>query len=172
MERSNEPYTWKDPRTWWQVENDIRILKRWCNSCNEAFICITDARHSCPRCEEVATWKCLFSPEQLDLLCDEVQECHYMGDRDEYYDMDQEMDAHQKLKWGLQKYDWWTGDRSQLQCMWYELRDVPWSMPGYYASARRYFQEAYAVGTLPATGGRFPTPLSLEADLNPHPSPM
>jgi len=142
MERSNEPCTWKDPRTWWQVENEIGILKRWCNSCNEAFICMTDARHTCPRCEEEAKWTCLFSREQLDLICDEIQECHYVGEKDGI-DMDQEMDAHQKLKWGLQKYDWWTGDRSQLQCMWYELRDVPWSMPGYYACARRYFQEAF-----------------------------
>jgi len=70
------------------------------------------------------------------LVIDAIQDCTpIMEEKDNTCDAE----AHRIFEQRLQEYDWWHGTCGQLQYMWYELRDQPWSNN----YARRYFAKAY-----------------------------
>jgi hypothetical protein len=84
------------------------------------------------------------TPEQIDIIMGDIEECcHFVGEQEDDYDMEKEMEAHKIFESRIRTYDWWYGDRCQIQFMWYELQEQPWSIPGYFNCARRYFAKAY-----------------------------
>ena len=130
--------------TLYQVEKDIGILKLYCILCNNHFIRVADESHLCMICNTEVELHCDLTPEQIEQVMVDIEDCcHYFGENDEVYDIEEERNAHYRLKDRLRQYDWWDEDRSQCQFMWYEIRDQPWSYQGYYACARRYFASAY-----------------------------
>lgn len=125
-----------------QVYSDIGMLGLWCDSCCAFFR--NAEMIPCPYCGGKAGIHGYLTPEQVDLVIDAIQDCtHIMGEKDNTCDAEEEIEAHRIFEQRLQEYDWWHGHCGQLQYMWYELRDQPWSVPGYYNCARRYFAKAY-----------------------------
>jgi len=130
--------------TWYQVETDIRILKLYCLICNNHFVSMVDEHNLCGICRKEVELYCDLTPEQIQQVMVDVDNyCHYFGEKDEVYDMDAERDAHERLESRLREYDWWFGDRTQCQFIWYNLVDIPPLSEGHYACARRYFVSAY-----------------------------
>ncbi len=128
--------------TWYQVHTDISILNLWCDSCHE--IIFSEEMIPCPHCGGEADLRNDLTPEQIDIIMDEIEEfCHFVGEQEDDYDMEKEMEVHKIFESRLRSYDWWYVDRCQIQFIWYELQEQPWSIPGYYNCARRYFTNAY-----------------------------
>lgn len=122
---------------------DIRILGLWCESCSGFFFGNTEII-PCRLCDGEARLYGYLTPEQVDIICDLIEDCcHSMREMEENYDKEEEMELHKIFENRLQEHDWWHGNRGQLQYMWYDLREQPWSCPGYYNCARRYFAKAY-----------------------------
>jgi hypothetical protein len=131
--------------TWYEVETDIRIMKLYCEYCKEQSLSlVSDETHPCKVCESELEWKHHLTPEQIEVIHGHIADyTHYLSERDEKYDEDDEQDAHAQLEGSLAQYDWWQDDREQCQFMWHKLRDFPWGFPNYFACARRYFEFHY-----------------------------
>jgi hypothetical protein len=99
----------------------------------------------CPTCGNKTRLRESLTADEVDKIVDAIQDCtHITGEKDGTCNAEEEMEAHRLLEHRLQEYDWWHGSRGQLQYIWYELRDQPWSIPGYYNCSRHYFAKAYA----------------------------
>ena len=125
-----------------QAYSEIGMLGLWCDSCCAFFRNV--GMIPCPHCGGKARIHGYLKPEEVDLVMDAIQDCtHITGEKDNTFDAEEEIEAHRIFEQRLQEYDWWHGTCGQLQYIWYELRDQPWSIPGYYNCARRYFAKAY-----------------------------
>jgi hypothetical protein len=125
--------------TWYQVHTDISTLNLWCDSCTE-IIFSEEGIIPCPHCGGEAKLRNDLTPEHIDIIMGEIEELSQaLGD----YDVEEEMYAHKLFESYLQGYDWWYGDRCQIQFVWYELSKKPCSVPGYFDCALRYFSDAY-----------------------------
>lgn len=131
--------------TWYQVETDIRIMKLFCDRCNEhSLSLLDDETHPCKVCGNELELNHGLTPEQIEVIDGHIAECtHYLSERDEKYDEEADTDAQEQLEGRLMQYDWWCDSREQCQFMWHKKRDFPWGFPNYFACARRYFEFHY-----------------------------
>lgn len=121
-----------------QAYSDIGMLGLWCDSCCAFFR--NEGMIPCPHCGGKARIHGYLTPDEVDKIVDVIQDCtHITGEQDGTCNAEEEMEAHRIFEQRLQEHDWWHGNCGQLQYMWYELRDQPWSNN----CARRYFAKAY-----------------------------
>jgi hypothetical protein len=99
----------KQHSTWYQVETDIALRKLSC-PCGKDFLVHVAKIPLCPSCEKQMELPTVLTQEQLDLFLDET--AHLLCTEDVT-----------ALNESLQQFDWWFGDRIQIQFIWNELRE-------------------------------------------------
>lgn len=109
----------KQHSTWYQVETDIALRKLAC-PCGKHFIVHLSKTPICPSCEKEVELPIELTEEQMGLFLRETNVLPYME-----VDVDTQIDAKNALNESLKQFDWWFGERIQIQFIWNELRADP-----------------------------------------------
>uniref|UniRef100_A0A6C0BFS3 Uncharacterized protein n=1 Tax=viral metagenome TaxID=1070528 RepID=A0A6C0BFS3_9ZZZZ len=126
----------KQHSTWYEVETDIALWKSTC-PCGKDFLVHVAKIPLCPSCEKQMEMPTVLTQEQLDLFLDETNV--FLPYTEEDVDIDTQIDAKNALEESLQQFDWWFGDRIQIQFIWNELRESHHS----WEPVRKYLESAY-----------------------------
>jgi hypothetical protein len=125
----------KQHSTWYEVETDIALRKLSC-PCGKDFLVHVAKIPLCPACEKEVELPMELTQEQMGLFLDETNVYlpllrHSEEDEEEFEervkqyrsDPNAEIDDKNALEESLKQFDWWFGDRIQIQFIWNELRD-------------------------------------------------
>jgi hypothetical protein len=121
----------KQHSTWYQVETDIALRKLTC-PCGKDFLIHVAKIPICPSCEKEVELPDVLTQEQMGLFLDET---HVLYAEE---DVDAQIDAKNALEESLKQFDWWFGERIQIQFIWNELPDDSSWQP-----VREYLEYAY-----------------------------
>jgi len=122
----------KQHSTWYQVETDIALRKLSC-PCGKDFFVHVAKIPLCPACEKEVELPDVLTQEQMGLFLDET---HVLYTEEH---VDAHIDAKNALEESLKQFDWWYGDRCQIQFVWNELRESHHS----WERVRKYLESAY-----------------------------
>jgi hypothetical protein len=127
----------KQHSTLYQVETDIALRKLSC-PCGKHFVVHVTKSPLCPSCKKEMELPVVLTQEQMSLFLDETNVYlpllrHSEEDEEEFEervkqyrsDPNAEIDDKNALEESLKQFDWWFGDRIQIQFIWDELRFHP-----------------------------------------------